>query len=577
MKALTNLKVGHRVFITFMIIIVFYVGNIAYNFFSLNDIKENVTSIYQNRLLSITSLLEADRDGYQSKISVMEAIARINQKTKSDKTEVDIEFKDMKENLAQLKERFDKFKDTYLSTGGKAHDGFDIFQKEFDQVNTLSNELEKLMVAREIQNAKDLYFGEYTSHFDIMRNAINDLTEVSSKQTAEEYEASVQKAEEINTLAFIFFGAVMLILITSGILLTRSIVRQLGCEPFEAAAIARDLANGNLKIEFTKKKEIGLYKDLKAMVDKLRDVIQNIIVISDNLAIASSQLSSGSQQISQGANEQAASAEEVASSMEEMSASISQNTDNAQQTEKISVKAAVDITEGNKSVAQTVSSMKTIADKIKIIGEIARQTNILALNAAVEAARAGEHGRGFAVVAAEVRKLAERSHNAAAEIDELSKNSVDVAEKSGKLLESIVPDIQRTSNLVQEISASSQEQSESSNQVNNALQQLNQIVQQNAANAEEMASSSEELAAQADSLKDLVSFFRIEEQKKEKSTVDFNFKKFQSWSQPNGNGHTKMNGKKEEKNRKPLDYHEKENGVVVTLDDNGKDGEYAPY
>lgn len=576
MKLLTNLKVGHRVMITFIIIIAFYVGNIAYNFLSLGDIKENVTSIYQNRLLSITALLEGDRDGYQSKISVMEAIALINQ-AKSNEEAASLEFKDLNENLTQLKDRFEKFKKIFLSTGGTNHEAFAIFDAEFKIVLAHSAELETLLHDRKIQKAKDLYFGDYSTHFELMRNAINDLTEISSKQTEEEYLASMQKAEEITNLAFIFFAGVLAVLILAGILLTRSIVRQLGCEPYEAAEIANNLANGNLRIQFTKKNEIGLYKDLKAMVEKLRNVIQNIAIISDNLSIASSQLSSGSQQISQGANEQAASAEEVASSMEEMSASIQQNTDNAQQTEKISIKAAVDISEGNKSVAQTVTSMKTIADKIKIIGEIARQTNILALNAAVEAARAGEHGRGFAVVAAEVRKLAERSHNAATDIDNLSKNSVDIAEKSGKLLESIVPDIQRTSNLVQEIAASSQEQSESSNQVNNALQQLNQIVQQNAANAEEMASSSEELAAQADSLKDLVSFFKVEEEKRDKEFDDQAIKKYQQWAHQNGFSKNNKKRKEGDKTRKAIDYKESENGISVTLDDDIKEGDFAPY
>lgn len=577
MKALTNLKVGHRVLITFIIIIAFYVGNIAYNLISLNDIKENVTSIYQNRLLSIVALLEADRDGYQSKISVMEAIAIINQRGKGNtENEAAFQFSELNANLTQLKDRFEKFKKTFLSTGGVKHEAFAIFDNEFQIVVKHSAELERMLGEREIQKAKDLYFGDYSAHFEIMRNAINDLTEVSSKQTEDEYTESLQKAEEITNLAFIFFGAVMLVLILAGILLTRSIVRQLGCEPYEAAEIANNLANGNLQIVFSKKNEIGLYKDLKAMVEKLRNVIQNIVVISDNLAIASSQMSSGSQQISQGANEQAASAEEVASSMEEMSASIQQNTDNAQQTEKISVKAAVDISEGNKSVEQTVTSMKTIADKIKIIGEIARQTNILALNAAVEAARAGEHGRGFAVVAAEVRKLAERSHNAATEIDNLSKSSVEIAEKSGKLLESIVPDIQRTSNLVQEIAASSQEQSESSNQVNNALQQLNQIVQQNAANAEEMASSSEELAAQADSLKDLVSFFKVEDEKKKKQFENREVKKYRQ-STAVTNGKKDFSQKDFDKNRKALEYRENENGISITLDEDVKEGEYASY
>lgn len=568
MKALANLKVGHRVLITFVIIIAFYVANIAYNIISLNDITENVTSIYKNRLLSITALLEADRDGYQSKISVMEAIAILNQRSNDKDDNVALEFKELNENLTQLKERFERFKNTFLSTGGVNHESFQVFATEFKIVQEYSVKLEELLTQRQIRTASELYFGDYTLHFETMREAINSLTEVSSVQTEEEYAASMQKAEEITFLAFIFFAAVMLVLILAGILLTRSIVRQLGCEPYEAATIANSLAKGHLKIEFTKKKEVGLYKDLKLMVDRLRDVIQNIITISDNLAVASGQLSSGSQQISQGANEQAASAEEVASSMEEMSASIQQNTDNAQQTEKISLKAATDIGEGNKAVAQTVLSMKSIADKIKIIGEIARQTNILALNAAVEAARAGEHGRGFAVVAAEVRKLAERSQNAATEIDDLSKNSVGVAEMSGKLLESIVPDIQRTANLVQEIAASSQEQSESSNQVNNALQQLNQIVQQNAANAEEMASSSEELAAQADSLKDLVSFFKIDNQRKtrkedapQKQWATAGLAK-KADKNGNGNGH---------------DYLERENGIHVALDEEVEEGEYAPY
>lgn len=576
MKLFTNLKVGHRVLFTFIIIIVFYITNIAYNLISLNTIKENVTSIYKNRLLSITSLLEADRDGYQAKISVTEALAIVSQKSRNDQEDLQTEFKDLTENLAQLEERFKKFKEIFLSTGGTEHEAFRTFADEFKVVTALSTELETLLKERDVLKAKTLYFGTYSTHFENMRSAIDQLTEFSAQQTEIEYNESVQKSDDISKLAFVFFVAVMLVLILAGVLLTRSIVRQLGCEPHEAAEIAKNLANGNLNISFNKKREIGLYKDLKAMVEKLSGVIQNIVVISDNLAIASSQLSSGSQQISQGANEQAASAEEVASSMEEMSASIQQNTDNAQQTEKISVKAATDISEGNKSVTLTVTSMKTIADKIKIIGEIARQTNILALNAAVEAARAGEHGRGFAVVAAEVRKLAERSQNAATEIDELSKNSVDIAEKSGKLLESIVPDIERTSNLVQEIAASSQEQSESSNQVNTALQQLNQIVQQNAANAEEMASSSEELAAQADNLKDLVSFFKIEEEKKEKNIDDFNVKKYQRWDTPNVG---KKNGKKESpQGRKIPAYTDKEkNGIAVTLSGASDEDEFTSY
>jgi len=249
-----------------------------------------------------------------------------------------------------------------------------------------------------------------------------------------------------------------------------------------------------------------IIKDITNIVAKLKELISFVRVASDNISAASAQMNSSSQQMSEGATEQAASAEEVSSSMEEIASSIQQNTDNALQTEKIAVKVAEDIIEGNKAVSHTVQSMKEIADRISIIGDIARQTNLLALNAAVEAARAGDYGRGFAVVASEVRKLAERSQIAALEINNLSKAGVIIAEKSGKLLEELVPEIQKTSKLVQEISLSSIEQNTGANEVNKALQQLNQVIQQNAATSEEMAASSEELASQAEQLKEVISF-----------------------------------------------------------------------
>ena len=196
--------------------------------------------------------------------------------------------------------------------------------------------------------------------------------------------------------------------------------------------------------------------------------------------------------------------------MEQMAANIRQNADNAMQTEKIASKSAEDAKQGGEAVAKTVSAMKEIASKISIIEEIARQTNLLALNAAIEAARAGEHGKGFAVVAAEVRKLAERSQHAAAEISELSGSSVEVAEQAGKMLAEMVPDIQRTAELVQEISAASKEQDTGAEQVNQAIMQLDQVIQQNASASEEMASTSEELSSQAEQLQDTIAFFKVD-------------------------------------------------------------------
>ena len=238
-------------------------------------------------------------------------------------------------------------------------------------------------------------------------------------------------------------------------------------------------------------------------------VMIDVKTASDYVTVGSRQLSSVASGLSQGASEQAASAEEVSSSMEEMSANIRQNADNALQTEKIALKSAEDAQEGGKAVEDAVAAMKEIASKISIIEEISRQTDLLALNAAIEAARAGDHGKGFAVVASEVRKLAERSQRAARGISELSGSSVEVAEKAGDMLARLVPDIQKTADLVQEISVASSEQNKGTEQINQAIQQLDQVTQQNASSSEEMASTSEELSSQAEQLQNAIAFFGI--------------------------------------------------------------------
>ena len=315
------------------------------------------------------------------------------------------------------------------------------------------------------------------------------------------------------TLAAIALSLVVVFLIS------RTLMSQLGGEPSEVAAVAQEIANGDLSRRFdAHHRKTGLYGAVQDMAENLQNIVKNIQLSADNIASASEQMTSSSQQMSDGASVQASSAEQVSSSMEEMAANIQQNTENAQQTEKIALKASEDIREGSQAVNQTVQSMKQIADKISIIGEIARQTNLLALNAAVEAARAGEHGRGFAVVAAEVRKLAERSQLAATEIDALSKNSVTIAERSGKVLELLVPDIQQTSRLVQEIAGSSIEQNAGAEQVNGAVQQLNQVIQANAATSEEMAASAEELSRQAEQLREIIGFFNLGVISRQKST-----------------------------------------------------------
>jgi methyl-accepting chemotaxis protein len=293
-----------------------------------------------------------------------------------------------------------------------------------------------------------------------------------------------------------------------GIVIIRAITKPLE----KSVEFAKFIAAGDLtvKLDLEQKDEMGeLASALNLMIERLHEIIMNIRTGTDSFTSASLQISKNSQQLSEGATQQASSTEEVSSSIEEMAGNIQQNTENAQQTERISKKAADSMMEMSKIGKESLDSIKTIAEKITIINDIAFQTNLLALNAAVEAARAGEHGRGFAVVAAEVRKLAERSKQAADEIESLSKNSLKITEESRLLLDTLVPEIQKTSQLVREIASASIEQNAGAEQINSAIQQLNLVTQQNAASSEEMATSAKELSSQADSLKNAVSFFRL--------------------------------------------------------------------
>ncbi len=276
------------------------------------------------------------------------------------------------------------------------------------------------------------------------------------------------------------------------------------------ADLAGKMAQGDLRLQVEPRCDVdALMRSLAAMIRRLTEVVEEVKSGAENMASGAEELSASSESLSQGASEQAASVEESSSSMEQISASIMRNADNARQTEVLSRKASADAKESGQAMADTVAAMRQIAAKISIIEEIARQTDLLALNAAVEAARAGDHGRGFAVVASEVRKLAERSQSAAAEINSLSASSLDVAERAGRLLEMLVPDILKTSDLVQEIAAASQEQSSGADQVNRGLQQLDQVVQQNASASEELASTAEELSSQAEQLVNTVAFFQV--------------------------------------------------------------------
>ncbi|HEX2839743.1 methyl-accepting chemotaxis protein [Hyphomicrobium sp.] len=278
-----------------------------------------------------------------------------------------------------------------------------------------------------------------------------------------------------------------------------------------SAKVADAISNGDLTVQAKRQSDkdtLGIA--LENMLEKLTSVVSEAVSASDNVSSGSQELAATSEQLSQGATEQASSCEEASSSSEEMAANIKQNAANAGETERIARQSAKDAELSGAAVGRAVSAMQTIAEKITIVQEIARQTDLLALNAAVEAARAGEHGKGFAVVASEVRKLAERSQAAAAEIGTLSGETVKVAQEAGGMLDKLVPDIKRTAELVEEISAACREQDVGSAQINQAIQQLDKVTQQNASASEEMSATAEELANQAERLQETISFFKVD-------------------------------------------------------------------
>lgn len=373
----------------------------------------------------------------------------------------------------------------------------------FRNLREMAGEAEVLyakMTEQALTNAKEKQ--------DIALGFLDEIVKLNQEMAHQTVDDAGTSAASASLTSVIGMAAGTLIAILLGVLLAKSITRPV----LKGVSLAQSLSSGDLNqsIDVNQADEVGaLAAALKQMNEKLREVVGDVQSATDNMASGSEELSSAAEGLSQGATEQAASIEEVSSSMEQMTSNIRQNADNAQTTEGMAAKAAKDAEQGGRAVTETVGSMKLIAEKISIIEEIARQTNLLALNAAIEAARAGEHGKGFAVVAAEVRKLAERSGEAASEISDLSASSVEVAEQAGKMIGEIVPDIQKTAELVQEIAAASNEQNSGAEQINKAIQQLDQVVQQNASASEQMASTSNELAGQGQQLQQTMSFFRL--------------------------------------------------------------------
>jgi len=514
---LSNISTGKKLTIGFGAIIIIMIVIVIFSFLKLNKARDNAQQVARE---SVPFALAA-KDMKFNSTQVWQWLTDVS--ATHDKGG----FAEADEAARRFKQDIEKFRTMFRNENDAVNlRKMDELEKAFDEFFAVGKRMAETYVSKGIESG-NVVMEDFDKAGNLMAMKMDEL---SDTQVTEANDASAQTLtdiEGVKRIMVILTGLSIVLSIIIALIITNAIVTPLT----EGVRIMGQVAKGDLVFEtsYKGKDEAGqLIYAIDNMGSKLREMVGNIITSSENVSSGSQELSATSEEMSQGSSEQASAAEEASASMEQMSSNIRQNSDNAQETEKISRKAADDARESGVAVTQAMNAMKQIAEKINIIEEIARQTNLLALNAAIEAARAGEHGKGFAVVAAEVRKLAERSQEAAAEITELSGSSEEIAAKAGKMLEQLVPDIQKTAELVSEISAASGEMNTGAEQINRAIQQLDQVTQQNASAAEEMASTSEELASQANYLMDTVTFFKIGSEGRKRTAQKFTVKKHQS-------------------------------------------------
>jgi methyl-accepting chemotaxis protein len=501
-KMLKNLKVGTSLFLLvgFMSVVMTVIGLLGIN--GQRIASEGLKTVYEDRVVCLKQL-KIIGDMYA--VNIVDT----THKARNGNIAWAAARKNVDEAVKTIDEQWTAYTSTFLveAENELIAELRPLKQKADSSLAVLRDILLKEDLARIAEfSVADLY-----PAIDPVSEKISRLVDVQLVVAKDVYEKgrALYRSDFLISLASI--GAGIMLSLALAYLIIRRLLTQLGGEPASVMRIAAEIAAGNLAVEMSlnRGKGTGIYASMADIVEKLKRIVAEIQASAGNVSSGSREISGAAQDLSQGTTEQAASAEELSSSVEEMSSAIRQNAENSLAAEGISMKSAGDARTGSGSVAQTALAMREIAGKIGIVEEIARQTNLLALNAAIEAARAGEAGRGFAVVASEVRKLAERSQGAAKEISELSGMSVSVAEDAGALIQALVPHIQKTSEVVQEITQASREQSAGAEQIGAAITQLDAVIQRNASASEELASMAEELDRQARSLVDTLAYFKL--------------------------------------------------------------------
>lgn len=497
---LNNMKIGTRLTLGFtsLLILLALISILSLiNMSAMNRSTEAITVRYFPQTILANRILENLNVTARSLRNII--LLNDIEEMKKEQALIDQATRNITEALAELEKRTEsKEGKDRLATMLAAREGY---------VND-RNEAVRLAIDMQNEQAAHYMFNDLRTSQDLYFRAVEDMTSFSSTEVDLSGEAATAAYEKARLFILSLTAIAVLLAIGIAVVITRSITKPLA----EVLYYTNTMADGDLtfRIDHVTKDETGmLLTAVRTTSEKLAQIIGEVRSASDNLTSASTQVSATAQTLSQGTSEQAASLEETSATLEQSSASVAQNTENAKITDATASKAAADAVKGGEAVTQTVTAMKSIAQKISIIDDIAYQTNLLALNAAIEAARAGEHGKGFAVVAAEVRKLAERSQVAAQEISGLASNSVGTAEQAGELLKTMVPDIQRTSDLVQEIAAASEEQNTGLAQINAAMSQVSAATQQSASASEELAATAEEMSGQAEQLQQLMSFFKV--------------------------------------------------------------------